>query len=430
MDIKIGVIGPKDSVDKIMEVTEAFASDASFMPAVYSSYEEVVTLVEDVQKRCDAVFFSGEAPYQVALNNGVLVKPSVYIPREGTSFYRTIWEIQRRQMAFKRLSSDVVSEAIIAETMEELEIEYEKTYHLPYKVELSPESIIHFHRTLWNEGKIDAVITGFTGVYNTLNAEGIPTYKIYPTKSLIREALNKIILLGRVKREQAAQIAIQVIKLKVSEENASSEYTFMLLRNKLEQNLIKYTQQNFGALFPLGRDEYLLFTNRGSVEKIPEIFESQFGDNFQNMILSSGIGFGYTVYDAESNARSALRYAMKKEHHCIYMKDEKGTLTGPFTSEANKWLEYNLEAGRDVEIASIAEQSGISASYISKLQGLMRKINRETVDANVVSNYLGISPRSARRILTTLTEAGYAQIDYSEAKAQTGRPRKIYTLKI
>ena len=433
MEIRIGIIGPQDSVEKIMEVAKLFDTVADFVTEIYNDYSDLEQLTLQIQKKCDVLLFSGEAPYSVALNKGILEKPTVFIPREGTSFYRTIWEVHRNQSNFKRLSSDVVSAEVVEEAMEELGIPYDETYHINYNFGIDYNALIEYHKDLWDSGTIDAAITGFTGVYEALKVLGVSVYKVYPTKSLIRESIDRAILLGQVKKEKDAQMAIQVVKLRISDENASSAYTFMLMRNHLEKVLIQYTQQNFGALFPFGRDEYLIFTNRGAIENIAEIFEmqfNQFSNSVQHLIVASGIGFGHTVYDAEMNARNALSYAMQKKHHCIYLKDEKGILTGPFTSEANKWLSYNLMSGKDSAISEISEKSNLSPTYISKLQGLIHKINRKVVDVNTVANYLGISPRSARRILTNLVESGYAQIDYSESKAQTGRPRKMYTLRL
>ncbi|MBF4693064.1 helix-turn-helix domain-containing protein [Fusibacter ferrireducens] len=433
MEIRVGIIGPQDSINKIMEVARSLDIVADFVTEVYVDYSNVEKVTLRIQKKCDVLLFSGEGPYSVALKKGILEKPTVFIPRGGTSFYRTVWEIQNKQKLFKRLSSDVVSAEEIKETMEELGIPYDETHYINHNFAEDNNTLIEYHKKLWDSGEIDAAITGFSGVYEALKAHGVSVYKVYPTKSLIRGSLNRVILLGQVKKEKDAQMAIQVVRLRVSDENASSAYNFMLMRNQLEKILIQYTQQNFGALFPFGRDEYLIFTNRGAIENIGEIFEKQFNpfsDRLQYLIVSSGIGFGHTVYDAEMNARNALSYAMQKKHHCIYLKDEAGILTGPFTSESNQWISCNLTSGSDSVISEISEKSGLSPAYVSKLQGLIHKIDRKVVDVNTVANYLGISPRSGRRILTALVETGYAQIEYSESKAQTGRPRKMYTLSL
>jgi hypothetical protein len=221
-----------------------------------------------------------------------------------------------------------------------------------------------------------------------------------------------------------------VVRIRNLNEAETSEYNFLLVRNQLEESLIKYTQANFGAIFPFGRDEYLIFTNRGSITDVEAIYAAQFGEMKDNAILSSGIGLGHTVYDAERNARHALNYALQKKVNCIFMKDGNDILSGPFMQESEQWLSYQTIQSNDKMVAEIAAKSGISAAYVMKLRGLLKKLNRNAVDANTAADYLGISPRSARRILTDLVSAGYAEIAEEASIAQTGRPRKIYQLKI
>ncbi|MBS7525368.1 hypothetical protein KHM83_01610 [Fusibacter paucivorans] len=430
MKIRIGVIGPKDSVEKIGAVTKEYEHKAQFDLREYARYPDVLELTSAIQQDCDIVMFSGEAPYAVAQNFGVLNKPAVFIPREGTSFYRTVWEIEKKQPGFKCLSSDIVLPDAVQETMEELGIPYDQTYHLKYEFSLDSDTIIAFHTKLWEAGKIDAAVTGFTSVYEALKRKGIHVYKVYPTKPLIRETIQKAILLGTVKKEQASQIAIQVVRMRNYDEAQTSDYHFMLIRNQLEQSLIRYTQTNFGAIFPFGRDEFMIFTNRGAITDVDAIYATQFGDLKENAILSSGIGLGQTVYEAERNARHALHYALQKKVNCIFLKDGEGVLSGPFMQESERWLSFHTTLRNDEMVAEIVEKSGISAAYIMKLRGLLEKLNHRAVDANTVADYLGISPRSARRILTDLVTAGFAVIVEEASIAQTGRPRKIYELKI
>ncbi|WP_432402926.1 hypothetical protein [Wukongibacter sp. M2B1] len=435
MNLKIGVIGSEDTVEKILTVTKEFQDKAEFVPFKYTDKSETIELTQKSQENSDILIFSGQGPYTIALNAEVIKKPSVYIPRSGTSFYRTLWQMRDDNIDIKRISTDVLLAKEVVETMEELDIVLDKTYTYDFKYTFDFEynELADFHYNLWKDEKIDAVVTGFTKIFLLLKEKGIPIYKLYPTKPLIREYINKAILLGRVKKVQDAQVAIQVIKIRNRGENFSSDYEFMMIKNKLESTFIQYTRDNFGALFPLGRDEYLIFTNRGSIENIYNILDFQsntymVGDS--KVILSSGIGFGDTIYEAEINARIALRHSLRKDYDCTFLMDELGNVSGPFSSEDNMRLTYDMSSGKNEEIREISEKTSLSPVYISKLQALIVKINKNILDANVVSSYLGISTRSARRILNVLVKFGFGEVKYTESKAKTGRPRKIYEINI
>jgi len=430
MKIKIGVIGPPDSLSKILAVAKEYEDVAEFIALEYNKYEDVLEVVKKAQSKSDLLLFSGEGPYTVAAANNLIEKPAVFIPREGTGLYRAVLEMNKKLNDFTILSSDAVTPQVIEETMRELEIPHEKCYHIEFDYKLDMKTIIAFHKNLWHEKKVNVCLTGFTIVYEALANEGIPVFRIYPTNPLIRESIYKLILLGNVKREKEGQIAIQIVRNRNLHEFEFEDYEFMLNHNRLEKALIEYTRKCFGTIFPLGQGSFMIFTNRGAISNIGEIIEAQFGDVGEGMIIASGIGYGYTVYEAEHNARQALHYALHKNDTCIYLKDSDGTISGPFMKESDLWLDYQSEQAFDEDVIHIAELSGISATYVLKLRGLIKKINKQAVDAKITADYLGITERSARRILASLANVGLSQVQEEVSRSSTGRPRKIYYLNI
>lgn len=430
MKNKIGIVGPPDSLSKILAVAKEYEDVAEFVALEYQRYEDVLYVVEEVQKKCDMLLFSGEGPYTVAKAHGVIKRPSVFIPREGTGLYRAIWEMNSKLKKFKVMSSDVVSPSMLQETMDELEVPFEKCFYLKYGFEKDMDTIINFHKKMWYENKVDACLTGFTYVYESLAQEGIDVFRVYPTNPLIREAIYKLILLGMVNKEKEGQIAIQIIRNRNLHEFEFEDYEFLMIHNKLEKALIEYTRRCFGTMFPLGQGSFMVFTNRGAIGNIEEIVEAQFGKIGSGVIISSGIGFGYTVYEAERNAREALHHSLKKEETCIYLKDSSGVISGPFMKESDMWFDYQSELTTGDQITETAEKAGVSATYIYKLRGLIKKINRQNVDSKITADYLGITDRSARRILASLASVNLAEVIEEVSRSSTGRPRKLYHLKI
>lgn len=430
MKFKIGVIGPPDSLSKIMAVAKEYEDVATFIPIEYHRYSDVIDVVKKVQGESDMLLFSGEGPYRVAAEENCIKKPAVYIPREGTGLYRAVLEMNKELPDFSVLSSDAVAPKVIEETMQELGMPHEKCYYLQYKYNLEMETIIDFHKKHWYENRVKACLTGFTIVQKTLLDEGIPVFRIYPTNPLIRESIYKLILIGNLQKEKEGQIAIQIVRNRNLHEFEFEDYEFMLNHNRLERALIEYTRNCFGTIFPLGQGSFMIFTNRGAISNIEDIIKAQFAEVGEGMVIASGIGYGYTVYEAEGNARQALHHSLKKNTTCIYLKDSDGTISGPFMKESDLWLDYQVDTGGDKDVSEISEKAGISATYILKLRGLMKKINRQEVDAKITADYLGITARSARRILSSLVSAGLADVVEEVSRSATGRPRKIYHLRI
>lgn len=431
--LKICVIGSVDTVDKIIEVSEEFKDIVEFNFLKYLDKEETSSLTKIGQKNADIILYSGKAPYSLAVNSGVLEIPSTFVQRNGTGLYRCFWKMREDNISFNKMSVEAITKKDVSETARELNITVEQIFvkEMDEVVTDKYDVLKDFHLNLWKRGKTNVAITGFSKIYRDLNEIGIPCYRVLPTKSLIRNGINKAIALGEVEKAKNTQTAVQVIRIRFKNENKSRNYDFDLAKNKLERILIQYTRDNLGALYPNGTDEYMIFSNKGSIKNKSNYFymESELFKKYKNIIISTGIGYGDNVKEAEDKARVALDYSIEKDYNCLYLIDNNNSVTGPISNDSDQNIEFSLSAGRDDKIREISEKTSLSPVYISKLKNLMEKLDKNNLDAITVKDYLGISERSARRILNTLVESGTGEVKYTESKAKTGRPRKIYEIK-
>lgn len=436
MKIKIGIIGPQDSIRKILEFAKEFEESAELVPYAYKVKDSAIELTSLCQEHTDLVLYTGEAPYRIALQAGIIRKPALFLPRNGSCIYKALWEMRNDGVEIKNISTEGLLKEEVLETASELGIEdfgNVYTFDIFNNFNVDYVQIADYHTRLFKEGSVGAVITAFSKIYEMLKDHEIPVYKVFPTKSLIRENLHKALLLGKMKISKDAQVAVQIVKIRDPKGVSASEYDFMSRRNRLESMLIQYTRENLGSLFPMGRDEYLIFTNRGAIENadFQRRFDTRdFSKDTFNAILSSGIGFGNTVYEAENNARAALGHAAERDFHCAFIIDDNGTISGPYAKEEDLVLSYSLSSGKSEEIRKMADATTLSPVYIAKLRSLIEKNNKNVVDAPIVADYLNISVRSARRILTVLTQSGFAIVKYTESKAKTGRPCHVYELNL
>lgn len=432
MRTKIGVIGSRETADKIEDVGREFEDQADIFVYKYYDKKETIEILESCQDKVDVLLFSGQIPYSVAMNENKIKKPSVFIPRTGTSLYKAFWYIRDQGLDYRKISFDTIEQKAIEEVAKELGFTIEKLYVKSYPGDIDYNDLVKFHKELWEQNKINVAATCVSGPYRKLKEMGIPVVRLLPTCSLIREYINKAIYKGNVEKIRATQIAVQIIKIKNKNRNMSTEYEFLKLKNKLEEVLIQYTQENFGSIFPFGRDEYLIFSTRGAIGKYCDDFTIQHyidkGD-ISDIHLASGIGFGNTVYQAEVNARIALEHATREEYNCTYVVDEAGAITGPITKKNNSLLTFDriVTSTEDQRVASAIQ---ISAAYVSKIKAIINKIGRNTIEAEELASYLGISVRSSRRILKQIVDANYAAIIASESRTSTGRPRQIYQINL
>lgn len=432
MKIKVGIIGSLETNEKIKEVLKEFQDTVEIYVYSYQHKNETPKLVQDSQKEVDVLLFSGQVPHGIAHENHLIRKPFEFIPRTGSSLYRVFWHMQAQDMDYRRVSFDTIEQEAIEETLKELEIPIDKLYVKSYRGDIDYSELIEFHHRLWKEKKINVAASCVGEVYRSLKELNVPVFRVFPTRSLIRECIHRALFKVDVEKIKGTQIAIQIVKLKNRNHRISSEYEYLKLKNQLETALISYTQEHFGSIFPFGRDEYLIFTTRGAVDierktfKILQLIKLQTSLEIE---LASGIGFGDTVHEAEVNARIALDYAAAEDCNCCYILDEKGIISGPVYEEQGEPLIYDLMV-EDEAIQRMAREIKISASYVSKIQSIIQRIGRNNFEAEELANYLGISERSARRILKQIVDAGHGAICASENRTGIGRPRQIYEINL
>jgi len=423
MTVKIGVIGPQDSIDLIKSVAKNMEEDFELVLGIYDRKEETVELTKEIQIKVDVLLYTGNIPYRVAVQSGSITKPALYVPMIGTSLARILWDIKNKGLSYNRLSIDTINLSDVLEIGDELGIDFERIKIIDFDPLESYENLAEKHAKLAINNKTDVAITGLSTTHKILQKKGVSSYRIRPTLYLLKEHLKKAIYIGDVKKQRSSQVNVMIFKLNCEE---CIDYKFLKLRNRFEHGLIELANRVFGTVFPQGQVEFMLFATRGVVEtrQMPtEVLNilSKITENF-----SGGIGYGHTVYRAEMNARMALNRAISYDGACLYKMESNGRLEGPFR-EGEFALSYQLQE-TDNYVKKIAEKIGLSTAYIGKIESLIEKTNTNLFSAEEFGSSLDISSRSARRILNKIVDKGYAEVVAHESPNKTGRPRKIFSI--
>lgn len=434
-EIKMGIIGPEDSLEIIKNIVEGFNNNASIYFKPYRTFEEL----SDIKKFCeenflDVLLFSGQAPYYWVKERENIEIPMLYIPRNGTCLYRTLFNIQLDKVDFNKVSFDTLSEEDIKEAYKELNIPTTKIYTLAYDKYLPYEQIIDYHMKLVNEGKVIAVATCLQKPYDILREKGIKTYRIFPTKSIIKETFIKGLLYGESSKFKETQFAIIVVRvedvLREIYENNNLSYKMQKILLELEKIIIDHSELLEGTMVKFREGEYAIFTTRGSLENIIKDYSSyplykDIKENFPYFV-TMGVGFGKTAKTARNNAYNALKYSKLNNGNC-FIATEDGNIVGPLIPEGSKNMEFITG-----DLLEIAKKAGISALNLSRIKQALRNLNKNEISSKELSLELNISERSARRILNKLEKKGYAKIVgtniFLNKGGAKGRPLWIYKI--
>ncbi len=426
--IKIGCIGPSDSIEVIQEVVAQYYPGVALTPYVEEEVSNAGNPLNQCRNENSGVLFTGIGIQESAKAMGDVAIPHEHIPRGGYSLIRALWDIFRHDKNISRISIDVVDEDIIQDTIRELGVTFKKIHSMPFAFHLDEEAYQKRHLKLYDTGKVDALISGFGAVYENLKQKGLPVFRLYPSRIQIRERMDRLLAKITASNLKSAGIAVQIIHLGGLRHDSVNQYDDLKKRGEFYLELLEYARSLQGSLFNIG-NEFLIYSTRGVIRTRLHMAHFQrlldWG-NQRKIIIASGIGLGITAFEAEKSARKALANAFNQKQSCVFMVNQD-RIRGPLGNE--KELDYPIRTSEPRDL-DMADKIGITPGYLAKIRALMAKTEKDTFDAHDLALCLGISERSARRILKKIVDSGFGCIQGKETGSQVGRPKNLIQLRI
>lgn len=429
--IKIGVVGPEDSVMLIKRLAEEF-QQLYALPFSYANATESIEIVNDHYGEVDIWLFSGAFPYYIVKEACPQIDmPMIYIPHTGSSLFRTLLQIiYIENIENTCISFDMYKLKELKEIFDDTKLVMPNIYVKEFDPKLTSDDIVKFHLDLWNRGKIDFAVTCYYASYRQLISKGVKAFRIWPTTDNIRNSLKLVIRTAEAQHYKEGQIAVQHIAIDNYDDfvrQKQSIYNVYILESQLYQILVKYSAEIKGSIVNKGNGTFVIYSTRGVLEQITSnmniipVAEEISGK--LSMKVSAGIGFGITAHDAEKSAIIALGYARKSgPGNWMVLTDDKEVI-GPLNSEIK--LRYGIRSN-DSDLSQIAKKLRVSVTTLNRLIAAFQNLE-DSFDAEQLAFQLSISMRSAHRLLSTLQENGIVTVVGNESSF-TGRPKKIYSL--
>lgn len=427
--MKIGCIGPSDSIQLVEEVVARRCPEIELVTYVRERAEDSWQVLGQCQSETQGTLFTGIAVQEGAKARGAVTNPYEHIQRGGYSLLRVLSEMHRSGIKSGKLSIDVVSDDILVEVVKEFGVELESIHSMPFALCRTEQEYFDRHVELYEAGQVEAIATGFGYVYSELKKRGLPVFRLYASNLQIHDSITRLVNRIKTRNLRSAGIAIQLIRLNSISRSSINQYDDMKNGGRFYLELLEYVRAIQGSLFNFGTEEHVIFSTRGLMES--ELHREHFmrllaWGRERNIIFSSGIGIGVTAFEAEKSARKALDNASKLEKGGLYVVEGK-QIRGPI-GEADE-LKYNTHVVDD-RLLEMSRKIGISPSYLDRIRALMEKTRKDTFDSSDLAACLGVGERSARRVLKKFLDSGYAEIHGSEAAHKVGRPKKMVRILI
>lgn len=428
--IKVAIIGPKDSIDDVLEFKNEY-QHLKMDPYWYESEKETTKILSSINHTYDVFLFTGPIPYYQAIESGVPIEsPKVYIPFNGGGLYRSLFKLREMETDLSKVSIDTIKQNQIRDTYEELDLEQVPENVLEYDRALSSEEIIEFHERSYIEGETQAALTCLRSAYYSLLDKNIPCVRIFPPRSVIRDTLEKVSLIGENLKNIGNHIVVGLITLDNYKQliQEKTQHDVQRLNLQIQQILIQFVEQIHGHFLPVNNEEYLFMTTRSLFEKVTGFFTQtpliQKINSTFNINVSIGVGIGGTANLAGEHARLAVNKAREHGSNVCFVVYENKKLVGPIGDSSSK--EYHLRSV-DEKHLELSEKVGVSAALMERIIWAVQQAgNRFT--ASDLAHYLNVSPRSSRRLIKRLEEASLIEVVGQESLHSKGKPRRVFQI--
>ena len=427
--MKIAIVGATDSVDKIYNILINKYEEIDFILKKEDKIEKISEAVEEVKDEVDGIYLTGIGVYYALVNNSEIEveKPIVYTKRGNIGLIKSFWDLKedRKDILDLKLGIDVVEEEVLSDVMREFDIKLEKIFYQKYEIQKTENEYLEEYLREYEKGQLDCVFTAFGYIYNVLKEKKIPVYRIQATNIEIENEFVSLLNRIEILKNKSFNIGVQIIK--INSQNNNLDKNSLKNRMKIEKSLLEYSKEVEGNIQISDEKEYMIISNIDilqSQENLKNILDLKEKIGIQDESLKVGIGEGNTIFQAEKNARAALKLSLNKKGNIFYSNGEK--IRGPLLN--SNFLEYKKIS--DEKVKNIAEEIGISSMYLEKIKGIIKKQKKNTFTSIEIADILNITTRSANRIIKKIIEKDYAESVQVENSITAGRPRRIIKFKI
>ncbi|GIH94001.1 hypothetical protein Pta02_36620 [Planobispora takensis] len=388
------------------------------MAAAYRDEQEAADKVTRLGAGVDACLFASPVPYDLARRSGVLTMPATYVQLGGAALIAALAKaVMDERIDPRRVSVDVLSRADVEEAYADLGLPVENVHSRDEPG--ATGTIAAFHERLVRQGSTTGALTCLPAVADRLRAADIPAVRIRPTSAAVRTALHTAALLGahhRLEESQLTVVLVEVPTLREPVRRAAPRHWRDELRLSLHRLLVQEANRINATVTAIDDHSYMVTATRGSVASATEGFRvlpfaARVRDEL-GLAVEVGVGMGRTTHDAEAHARAALARTQAGKQAQGFAVDREGRALIP----APRMPPHGTGAIKPKGVEVLARLA-------AKLES-----GDTVVDAESAGKMLGVTSRTARRLLRTLVDEGLAWPLPPNRTPQPGRPRQLYRL--
>lgn len=428
----IGVFTALDNKSRLEKLLSSY-DDVTFEFFPYGNVEEVVDSFNGNSRFLDGYLFSGFFSYRlIEQKMGEFDKPVTYLKISEADFYKrlALILIENPSIDLSRVFLDFHAESEnISDFLMELAEENRPLLADEKHVYISEDvydRALTLHKKLHEEGRADVSFTRFANIVQALDDFEIPNYYFDISDEAIKGFVDDLINEVNVHLLRDNQIVCGAIKVKVEDEDARE-----IQMLNLHSALLDFNYQEHHELMVHEREDYFeIMTNYLEIESLTNNFVSCSLLHFLQKKLKDSIhigwGIGKTFTQARVNAQMASDYSYNNEVSSTYVLQDEENMIGPLIGKLRSGHRKSII--NPVEITKLMEKIDMTRDKINKIFLAFNKVENEHISSSLFAKTVGLSVRSANRILKEAEEKKLVLAMIDSAAGLQGRPRKLYRL--
>jgi CRP-like cAMP-binding protein len=425
--INVAIVSPDHSLEPVDKVIAEHDFGCQFFQYVYRKMSDIDDIYQDCKGKCDVIFFSGELGYHYIKNKF----PDIRIPCTFTA-YEPIdvlsillqFQIEHPKTPLNRVFCD-----FLTVTNQYMDVtQYIKKEECPYFFEDTHYDYRHitgYAKKLWDEGKIDLILSRSINNLKRLDELHIPYVAVFPSEEMIVKSIRSALKELRLNQMDQKDELNVLIRLPFTEdiEQEEQEYREATVY-KMLADFRKSTHMHFSINQGFNQFELhaQLETGTFEIEVLRPLlmeFKKKLGFPFR-----IGAGLGSSKERSRYFSEHALLEANRYGRNDAFFVGEEGTVTGPLSADTKLIYNYSNE-----KALNFAREQGINETNILKLISMFEQDEQQLLNSHDLASLLGITPRSASRILSKLADLKLVRLTdaiHPEKEVKQGRPTHYY----
>lgn len=434
-ELQIGVFGPRSLTRAIIDAGAKAAAASTyrvrFVNGIADTSDDVHARYEELADRVNAAVFPGPLLFDLA--RGYLRHPASHVQLKSSALLSTIISgMAEGDVDPHRLSVDSLSEMDVRDAYSDMRLDSSGIFVREYDSPRSVEEFASFHRELYRTGQTSAALTTVLDVEKQLRAEGVPVFRIRPTRAAMEAAVEMALALAsghKVRDQNLVMVAISMMLRNETTTAGRFGYWQQEALLSLHQVLLEEARMVDATLVRRSDDVFLVTTTVSGIATLTsQLTHAPFAQAVGNRLgfpVAIGVGAGESAYAAEVNALTAAARARDLDGAEAVYIDDRG-------AELRLGSRYpELRPASDNDTADNGKLRD------DRWERLIRDLRAALLDsgseerafgAEELAEVSGVTPRSARRTIQQMVEAGLLWPLPVARPAGAGRPRQLYKL--